>query len=150
VTSDEQRGLLGLHAGSRMPDDSDEIDEMLRHVPEMAFIPELEASVFCVQAISAVAAFVASAQIARLADEPYLRSLRGALAAAGERARREQNGGLEFLSATLSHFLDQLPPHQHPLVVAMWCRGWARRRGQDDVPPAIAAAMDEYEDSQDG
>lgn len=143
-----ERGLLGLHAGSRMPDDSDEIDEMLRHVPDFAFVPELDGSVFSAKAIAAVSAFVAPAQIAKLADEAYLRDLRGKLEAAKARAQRERNGGLEFLAVTLAHFLDQMPPEQHPLIVAMWCRAWARRRGQDDVPPAIAEAMDDYESSR--
>ena len=148
MSSTPQRGLLGLHAGSRMPDDSDEIDEMLRHVPNVAFIPELEGSVFRAKVLAAVSAFVAPAQIARLADEAYLRDLRANLEKAHGRAQREKNGGLEFLTSTLAHFLDQMPPDRHPLVVAMWCRAWAQQRGGDDTPPAIAEAMDDYENAQ--
>jgi hypothetical protein len=148
MSSAPERGLLGLHAGSRMPDDSDEIDEMLRHVPEVAFIPELAGSVFSAKAITAVSAFVAPVQIVKLADEAYVRDLRAKLEAAKARAVREKNGGLEFLALTLAHFLDQMPPDQHPLIVAMWCRAWAQRRGRDDVPPAIAEAMDDYESAR--
>ena len=140
-----ERGLVGLHAGSRMPDDSDEVDELLRRVPEVAFLPELERCVPSPAAIVAVSAFVAPAQIARLADGAFIAGLRAGIEAARARAQREGNGGLEFLATTLGHFLDQMPPDRHPLVVALWCRAWARRRGQDDVPEAIAFAMDDYE-----
>lgn len=142
------RGLVGLHAGSRMPDDAEEVDELLRRVPEVAFLPELDRSVFSPAAIGAVSAFVAPAQITRLADPAYIAGLRAALEATRARARRETNGGLEFLMTTLGHFLDQLPPDRHPLVVALWCRSWARRLGRDEVPAAIAVAMDDYEASR--
>jgi len=140
-----ERGLVGLHAGSRMPDDADEVDELLRRVPEFAFLPELECSVFSSAAIVAVSAFIAPAQIGKLADDRYVAALRTALDAARSRAQRERNGGEEFLATTLGHFLDQMPPDRHPLIVALWCRAWARRLGQDDVPEAIAVAMDDYE-----
>jgi hypothetical protein len=143
-----ERGLVGLHAGSRMPDDGDEVDALLRQVPEVAFLPEIEASVFSPAAIVAVSAFVAPAQIIKLADDACIARLRAALEAARARAQRESNGGLQFLATTLGHFLDQMPPDRHPLIVALWCRAWARRLGQDDVPEAIAVAMDDYESTR--
>jgi hypothetical protein len=150
MNAEDDRGLLGLHAGSRMPADADEVDELLRYVPEVSFLPELEASIFSLQEITSVAPFLAAAQIARLASATYLQSLRAALAALKDRATREKNGGLEFLAITLSHFLDEVPPDRHPLIVAMWCRGWARRRGDADSPIAISEAMDDYEQAQGG
>jgi hypothetical protein len=131
-----------------MPDDEDEVDELLRRVPEVAFLPELEPRVFAPAAIVAVSAFVATTQIAKLADATCVAGVRAGLEAARARAQRESNGGLEFLATTLGHFLDQMPPDRHPLIVALWCRAWARRLGQDDVPEAVAFAMDEYESAR--
>jgi hypothetical protein len=144
----EQERRVGLHPGSPMPDDSDEVDELLRLVPDVAFAPELEGCLFGADALAGTSLFVSPAHLARLSDAAYLVRLRAALDALGQRAKREGNGGLEFLARTLGHFLDRMPPDEHPLVVAMWCRSWARRRGRDEVPAAIADAMDHYESSR--
>lgn len=136
---------IGLHAGSAMPADSVEVDMLLRRVPDVAFVPELEGSVFSSESLGAVSPFVARAQITKLATPDYLVGLRAGLDALLARARAEKNGGLEFLATTLGHFVDEMPPDQHPLLVALWCRAWARRRGRDEVPQAVAVAMDEYE-----
>ncbi len=147
MSAGPERGL-GLHPGSRMPADSDEVDALLRLVPDVAFAPEMEGCLFPGDALAGTSLFVAPAQLARLADAAYLLRLRAGLDAVGQRAKQEDNGGLEFLARTLGHFLDRLPPDEHPLVVAMWCRSWARRRGRDEVPAAIAAAMDHYESTR--
>jgi len=142
-----RRGL-GLHAGSPMPADSVEVDLLLRRVPDVAFVPELEGQLFTNEALGAVSPFLAPAQIARLATADYVAGLRAALDVLRARAHAEKNGGLEFLATTLAHFLDQMSPDHHPLIVALWCRSWARRRGRDEVPHAIAIAMDEYESTR--
>ncbi len=139
---------LGLFPGSPMPADADEVDGLLRLVPEVAFSPELEASLFAGESLAGLSPFAPPQQIAKLADAKYLAGVRAALDAMRERARSASDGGLEFLATTLGHFLDRMPPGEHPLVIALWCRSWARRRGQDDVPEAIAFAMDEYESTR--
>jgi hypothetical protein len=139
---------LGIFPGSPMPADSDEVDALLRLVPDVAFAPELERCLFASGALAGMSPFAPPEQIAQLADAAYLVKIRAGLDAARERALREKNGGLEFLATTLGHFLDRMTPGEHPLVVALWCRSWARRRGRDDVPAAIAVAMDEYESSR--
>ncbi len=139
---------LGMFPGSPLPADPEEVDALLRLVPELAFAPELERCLFPGDVLAGMSPFVPPEQIARLADATFLAKLRGGLSAALQRARREKNGGLEFLATTLAHFLDRVPAGEHPLVVALWCRSWARRRGWDDVPEAIAVAMDEYESSR--
>jgi hypothetical protein len=139
---------LGVFPGSPMPADADEVDALLRLVPDVAFAPELGRCLFATEALAGMSPFAPPEQIAQLADAAYLVRLRAALDAVLERARRERNGGLEFLATTLGHFLDRMTPGEHPLVVALWCRSWARRRGRDEVPAAIAVAMDEYESSR--
>jgi hypothetical protein len=147
VTADGER-LLGLHAGSRMPVDGDEVDELLRRVPDVAFAPELAGCLFAQDAVARATPLDAPAHITRLADAAYVSRLRAGLEALRDRARRESNGGMEFLATTLGHFADRLPPDRHPLIVALWCRSVARRLGQHDVPPAIAVAMDLFESSR--
>jgi hypothetical protein len=139
---------LGLHPGSPMPADADEVDALLRLVPDVAFAPELEGCLFAADALAGMSLFSDHDQLGRLADASYLARLRAGLDALGTRAHGEKNGGLEFLATTLGHFLDRMTPDEHPLVVALWCRSWARRRGRDEVPAAIAAAMDDYESSR--
>jgi hypothetical protein len=139
---------VGLHAGSPMPGDAGEVDALLRRVPQVAFAPELEGCLFEAKALAGTSVYAEPEQIARLADGAYVARLRAGLDALRERAKREDNGGLEFLARTLGHFLDRMPLDEHPLVVALWCRSWARRRGRDEVPAAIAEAMDEYESSR--
>jgi hypothetical protein len=128
-----------------MPADADEVDALLRLVPEVAFAPELEGCLFPPEIIAPLSPFAPPVQIGNLANEAYVSALRAGLAALGARARTEKNGGLEFMATTLGHFLDRMAPGDHPLVVALWCRSWARRRGRDEIPEAIAMAMDEYE-----
>jgi hypothetical protein len=131
-----------------MPADADEVDALLRLVPDVAFAPELDRCLFAAEALAGMSPFAPPEQIARLADAAYLAELRASLGVVRERAHGEKNGGLEFLATTLAHFLDRMSPGEHPLIVALWCRSWARRRARDDVPAAIAVAMDEYESSR--
>jgi hypothetical protein len=131
-----------------MPADEAEVDALLRRVPDVAFAPEVEGCLFPPGALAGIDLLGAPALVAKLADGAYLARLRAALEVLGERARREKNGGLEFLATTLSHFIDRTPPDRHPLVVALWCRSLARRLGKADVPAAIAVAMDVYESSR--
>jgi len=147
MTAPQER-RVGLHPGSAMPVDSNEVDALLRRVPDVAFAPELDGCLFASNALAGTSVFAEPEQIARLTDAAYVARLRAGLDVIGERAKREDNGGLEFLARTLGHFLDRMPCDEHPLVVALWCRSWARRRGRDEVPAAIAVAMDEYESSR--
>jgi hypothetical protein len=131
-----------------MPADPEEVDALLRLVPDVAFAPEVGECLFPSERLAGMSPFAPPEQIASLADDAYLGALREALSAVRSRAHAESNGGLEFLATTLNHFLDRMAPGEHPLVVALWCRSWARRRGRDEVPAAIAVAMDEYESSR--
>jgi hypothetical protein len=147
MTAPRERGL-GLHPGSPMPGDPDQVDALLRLVPDIAVYPELEPCVFEAGALAGTTLFSGPEQIARLADEAWVARLRAGLDALGRRAQREKNGGLEFLARTLGHFLDRMALDEHPLVVALWCRSWARRLGHEEVPGAIAIAMDDYESAR--
>jgi hypothetical protein len=146
--TEKAEGLLGLHAGSRMPADADEVDELLRRVPDVAFAPELASCLFAASDVAPSTPLDAPVFVARLADEAYVARLRKGLEALRARAHREGNGGMEFLATTLGHFADRMPPDRHPLVVALWCRSVARRLGQPDVSPAVAVAMDVFESSR--
>jgi hypothetical protein len=138
---------LGLHRGSPMPASATEVDEILRRVPEVAFAGEFEACLFPT-VVEGASPLDLPAHISKVADQAYLQSLRKQLEQLRQRARAEDNGGLEFLAATLSHFLDRMPADRHPLVVALWFRSLARRRGQEDTPRAIAMEMDAYESAR--
>jgi hypothetical protein len=131
-----------------MPADEGEVDALLRRVPEVAFAPELQGCLFPAEALAGADLYSAPALVAKLADAGFVARLGAALDVLRERAHGEKSGGLEFLATTLRHFLDRTPPDQHPLVVALWCRSLARRRGQDDVPASIAVAMDAYESAR--
>lgn len=139
---------LGLHAGSPMPAHATEVDELLRRVPELAFAGELDACLFAAEALAGASPLDTPAHIAKLADEGYVGHLRERLELIRRRARDEENGGLEFLATTLAHFLDRMSVDRHPLVVALWFRSLAHRRGQDESPAAVARAMDAYESSR--
>jgi hypothetical protein len=139
---------LGVFPGSPMPANADEVDGLLRLVPELAFVPELEGCLFAAKSLAGMSPFAPPEEIAKLTDVAYLAGVRAALEAMRVRGHAESNGGLEFLATTLAHFLHRMTPGEHPLIVALWCRSWARRRGKDDVPEAIAVAMDEYESTR--
>ena len=87
---------LGVFPGSPMPADADEVDALLRLVPDVAFAPELDRCLFAAEALAGMSPFAPPEQIARLADAEFVARLRSALDAARARARREKNGGREF------------------------------------------------------
>jgi hypothetical protein len=135
-----------LHPGSAPPRDDQDVEFILRAVPELAFFPELAG---CVPDISLPDEWPPSRQ--RLGDleldgwrDQVLRGLE-ALAA---RAERERSGGLAFLVRTLTYFLAgpaALPAHEHPLMVALLLRAAARGREGLDTPLGLAQAMDRWD-----
>jgi hypothetical protein len=136
-------GELGLHPGSRAPTAPEEVEALLRQVPGMAFVPEVER---CLPDTGALAERPSVEDLTRLADPDYLARVLEALAALQRRADAEENGGLGFLAHTLRHFLSvqRLPPGEHPLVVGLYLRAHARRDGRPDDVRSIALAMDHW------
>lgn len=133
----------GLRPGSPPPEHDADLDSLLRAVPELAFFPELGA---CVPDVPAGRA-PDPTELARL-DGPDLRArVLTALESLGERAQREDNGGLAALVRILTFFLAgdrAVPAADHPLLVALYLRGAARARGDGDSWPEIARAMDRW------
>jgi hypothetical protein len=109
----------------------------------MAFVPEVEA---CIFAASAIGPGPSQDELSELADDAYLSRVLEALDAVEQRAKKDANGGLEFLVNTLRHFLtvQKLPPGEHPLVVGLYLRAHARKGGRPDTAHAIALAMDDW------
>ena len=140
------RPALHLGPGSRAPRDPEERDLLLRRVPEMALIRELEALRFPPERILGSVAANHGARIAELATPEYLDRLRAALDAASARARTEQNGGLAFLVTTLAYFLPRLPPERHPLVVALYFFSRWPERPDATRLETVAELMDEHEE----
>ncbi|MDC0716071.1 hypothetical protein [Nannocystis bainbridge] len=134
-----------LHPGSPPPTDDEDVEIVLRAVPELAFLPELAD---CVPAATIVGAWPPSREAFAAADLDHLRArvLRG-LEALGERAERERSGGLGFLVRTLTYFLvgsAALPAVEHPLLVALLLRAAARDHDGADTALEIARAMDRW------
>lgn len=133
-----------LLPGSPPPRDDEDVEVVLRAVPELAFFPELAA---CVPEVPAGAWPPGRPEFARL-DEPALRArVLAGLDALAQRAVRERSGGLAFLVRTLTYFLvgdAALPAAEHPLLVALFLRGAARACEGVDAPPEIARAMDRW------
>lgn len=135
-----------LGPGSPEPRSPGEVDALLRMVPVVAFMPELDALVPAplgpgplTPAALTEAADAAdptfSAWLARVAD-----ALRGLEARAEDRADQ----GLRFLAITLRHFLEveRIPAAEHPLIVALFARTHARRTGSPDHPNEVARVLD--------
>lgn len=137
------RDELGLHPGSRPPDGPEEVEALLRRVPELAFVPELEP---CVPHTPPGVAWPPSpADLVAGADAEFLARVLTGLSALAERAERERNGGLAALIRILTYFLHgdaALPAGEHPLLVALLLRGAARAQGRPDAAAEIARAMD--------
>ncbi|MDC0666691.1 hypothetical protein [Nannocystis radixulma] len=134
-----------LHPGSPPPADDQDVEFVLRAVPELAFFPELAA---CVPAVTADGTWPPGrdAFVGHGLDDLRAQVLQG-LTALGERAERERSGGLAFLVRTLTHFLvgpAALPAVEHPLLVALLLRGAARAHDGVDTPLEIARAMDRW------
>ena len=121
-----------LGPGSPDPRNPAEVEALLRMVPVVAFLPELEA---LVPAPLGPGPLTPEA-LAEGADAAWLARVTEALHALEARALGEANGGLRFLAVTLRHFLDveRIPPAEHPLVVALFARTDARRRARPDHP----------------
>lgn len=134
---------LGLHPGSRAPENPEEVETLLRQVPGMPFAPELEA---CMFEPSSLGPGPSHDELERLADDAHLRRVLEGLDALAQRAGREDSGGLAFLANTLRHFLtvQKLPPLEHPLVVGLYLRAHARKAGRPESARAIALAMDDW------
>lgn len=133
----------GLHPGSPTPESPDEVEALLRQVPEMAFVPEVEA---CMPAASAIGDAPSLDELRGLATAEYLARVLEALGSVEQRAHAEQNGGLRFLAHALRHFLtvQKLPPGEHPLVVGLYLRAHARKAGRPETVRSIAQAMDDW------
>ncbi|WAS96957.1 hypothetical protein [Nannocystis punicea] len=134
-----------LHPGSPPPADDEDVEFLLRAVPELAFFPELADCVgtggYDGPWPPGREAF-AGRDLADLRD----RALRG-LEALADRAERERSGGLAFIVRTLTYFLvgpAALPAVEHPLLVALLLRGAARTHEGADTALEIARAMDRW------
>jgi hypothetical protein len=137
---------LHLGPGSRAPRGPEERDLLLRRVPEVALLPELEALRFPPERILGSAEANHAARIAELATPEYRDRLRAALDAASARAEAERNGGLAFVVTTLAYFLPRLQPERHPLVVALYFFSkWPERPDAAHLE-TVAELMDEHEE----
>jgi hypothetical protein len=132
-----------LGPGSPAPASPAEVEALLRLVPVIAFQPELEA---LVPAPLDAGPLTPHAVLAH-ADAEWLARVVEALRSLEARALAQDDGGLRFLAVTLGHFLGEghhqrLPPAEHPLVVALFARTDARRRGAPDHPSEVARLLD--------
>lgn len=125
---------------SPAPADPGEVDELLRMVPVVAFVPELEA---LVPAPLGPGPLTPQA-LAEGADAAWLARVTAALRTLQARAEAQADGGLRFLAVTLRHFLEveRIPPAEHPLVVALFARTDARRHARPDHPSEVARVLD--------
>lgn len=137
-------GELDLQPGSRHPQDSREMDLLLRRVPEVALLPELGSARFERQSLVPGPEADHRACISRLADRAYLARLDAALDEVSQRAEAERNRGLLFLTASLRHFVASLPPERHPLVVALYFLSLSAN-ASEETPEVLALRMDDYE-----
>ncbi len=133
-----------LGPGSPAPASPAEVEALLRLVPVVAFQPELEP---LVPAPLGAEPLTPHAVLAH-ADAAWLARVVEALRSLEARALAQDDGGLRFLAVTLGHFLGEgpdgqrLPPAEHPLVVALFARTDARRRGGPDHPSEVARLLD--------
>lgn len=134
-----------LGPGSPPPQDADDVEVVLRAVPDLAFWPELAA---CVPDVPAGRDWPPDpADLPRQFDVAAVARVLTGLEALAVRAEQEHSGGLAFLVRTLTYFLAgpaAVSPAEHPLLVALYLRGAARARGRPDDPPEIARAMDRW------
>ena len=129
-----------LQPGSPEPKSPSEIDALLTAVPELVFLPEFDGCVPTLDGSVEASHEDADERMSELGD------VKAALEALASAATSQANGGLSFLVRSLLHFIEvqTVAPSQHPLVVALYLRGWARSRGEAETPAAIAAAMDTW------
>jgi hypothetical protein len=139
-----------LGPGSPEPRNPAEVEALLRMVPVVAFMTELEALVPAplgaapLTPAALTEALTEAADAADAALSAWLARVVEALGALQVRAEAEANGGLRFLAGTLRHFLEveRIPAAEHPLVVALFARTDARRRGAPDHPNEVARVLD--------
>jgi hypothetical protein len=139
---------LGVHPGSRSPANAEEVEMLLRAVPAVCFREEFADQRFAPQQLSERAT---PDELTRLASPEWLDGLLEALAKLEDNAGRNQNGGLQFLAHTLSHFLSvqKLRPDEHPLAVGLYLRSYARKNGTPDEISAVGRKMDLWEPAAD-
>ena len=134
-----------LMPSSPPPQDPDDVEAVLRAVPDLACWPELDRCVPDLPAGRDVAP--SPAELTRLVDGAALARVLTGLGSLAARAESERNAGLAFLVRTLTHFLvgdAALPAAEHPLLVALYLRGVARACGRRESPPEIARALDQW------
>lgn len=121
-----------LGPGSPAPASPGEVEALLRMVPVVAFFPELEP---LLPAPLGPGPLTPKA-LTEGADAAWLARVAEALRSLEARAQAQADGALRFLAVTLRHFLEveRIPPHEHPLLVALFARTDARRRAQPDHP----------------
>lgn len=127
--------------GSPAPRGPDDVEALLRMVPRIAFVPELDALLPAPLGEAVLAPPVVSA-----ADPAWLAGLVDALVALERRASANDDGGLRFLAVTLRCFLTEqrIDPAEHPLVVALYLRTAAHRGELSDHPDDVARALDTW------
>jgi hypothetical protein len=136
-------GKLG--PGSPLPRNAQEMDLLLRRVPEVALFPEFRHLRFSNTDSAPAGSKHHAARVAKLADAAYLERVREALSALERRAAEESNGGLTFVASSLRHFVTSLPAERHPLVVALYFSSLAGDRPEAESPEFLACQMDDYE-----
>jgi hypothetical protein len=129
--------LLG--PGSPAPRNPEEVERLLRAVPHVAYVPELDALL-----PAPLGPGPLSPQALASVDAAWLARVVEALRAVEARALAHDDGGLRFLAVTLRCFLDEqrIAPAEHPLVVALFVRTAARREAEPDHPQAVARVLD--------
>ncbi len=137
-------GELGLHPGSRSPVSPPEVEKMLKAVPGIVFLPELEP---CLLSPGRLADEPSPEELIRVCDAAWLSDLVARLADVERRADQTANGGLKFLAHTLSHFLtvQKIGAGEHPLVVGIYLRSHARKAGASDDVRSIVEQMDGWD-----
>ena len=137
-------GDLGVHPGSRAPANPDEVEMLLRAVPATCFRNELSD---CLFSPDLLAQRPTPGELTRLASPQWLSEVIGALARVEGHAEKAENGGLQFLARTLGHFLSvqKLPASDHPLVVGLYLRSYARKDETPDNVEAVRHKMDLWE-----
>jgi hypothetical protein len=135
--------LPGLQPGSSAPASPEDVDRLLRQVPRLLYLPALEHCLFPGETLEGEPC---RDELLRGFGDAHARLLADALRSIEADAAAAKNGGLEFLARTLRHFLSvqKLAPAEHPLVVGLYLRSHARKRGSGDTFGEIARLMDAW------
>ncbi len=126
-----------LAVGVPEPSSPGQVEWLLRHVPDFAYLPAFEALVPHVGATLDLPAAVAGLGL------PWRERVQDALERVATDARQAGAGGQCFLARTMLHFLVTQPIElsEHPLVVALCMRGRAQAGAFEDTPQQVARAM---------